>query len=171
MNLLLPLWFGFWRRFYGANKNPWFPSAENRIAGYSLPLAMATFLMFPLDDYAIYQAAYMAALCMAFWAGISMVKYAKYWEVKTAKDWLMMALNGLLLTAPMGIVLGVIQSSALVGLICGMSGILIAPGYWLGWKMPTLNKTFLNKGTEWGEVLGHILIGLVFAGVKSLCPQ
>jgi len=170
MNLLFPLWFGFWRRFYGANK-PWFPSSENRILGYSVPLAVATCFLFPIHGNLFSHIFYVILSIFAFWIGISLVHYAEYWNVKTKKDWLMMALNGLLLTAPMGIVLGVIQSSALAGLICGMSGILIAPGYWLGWKMPTLNKTFLNKGTEWGEVLGHILIGLVFAGVKSLCPQ
>lgn len=157
MSIIISIWFGFFRRFYGAEK-PGFPA--NRFLGYALPLAFATYFLYPAQ-YAIWlNIIYLLALCAAFFIGISLVKYSDYWFVASVKDWYMMAYNGLLITLPVGIILS--AYSFKTAIVCSLSGILIAPAYWLGWKLPTLNKNYLNKGTEWGEFLGHALIGIVF---------
>lgn len=154
---------GIIRRFYGAEK-PWFPSDLNRLFGYAVPLAIVSMFFAPLPGSIGWSAAIFGWLIVAHWGGISLVDYDKYWRVETPQDWRMMAWNGSLLMLPAGVVLLLASflpgnaPSAWHAILWVFSGILMAPGYWFGWRMPTLNKEYLNRGTEWGEILGHAFI-------------
>lgn len=167
MHWILALWFGFWRRFYGANK-PWFPAAENSTVGYALPMAAVTFLIFPFYALAHWQAVYFAALALAWWGGIRLTDYSSYWAMMNWTDAKGMMIEGVFITAPVGLVLailaGITQSWGMAGaaLACALSGALIAPGYWIGWRLPTVQNPWLMKGTPWGEFVSWALIGSVF---------
>lgn len=158
MHWILIPWFSFWRRFYGTDKGDF---KFNRILCWAIPLGASLFFKFPVDNL-FYQIGYGLLLMSAFYAGMSLVHYSPYWNMKTLKDWYMMAWNGLLLTAPVGLILLWDYPSA--GVFFGLCGAVALPvGYYLGWKLPTLNAKYLNRGTEWGEVLSGALMGLTAA--------
>lgn len=164
MSIFLIPWFAFWRRFYGAAKGD-FPL--NRVIGYAVPLALSVAIAFPVSYNPFYQIVYQLALVLAFWLGMSAVSYAEYWNMKTPKDWLMMGWNGFLLMLPVGVLL--LFKSITFGCVIGLCGAITLPiGYWLGWKMPTVNQKYLNKGTEWGEILSGVIIGLFFFAFSIL---
>ena len=173
MQFLAPLWFAFWRRFYGANK-PWFPSSLDRVMGYSVPLALGTVFLFPIHTIQFWWTdLYVVVLSAAWWAGISLTNASPYWKMMTAEDWLLMAANGFLVTFPVGAVVALVfflchPFNQWVPALVMLSGILTAPGYWLGWQLPTVSGNWLNRGTDWGELLGWFFIGSTFLRARTL---
>lgn len=166
MNFLLAPIFGIARRFYGAKK-PWFPSSLNRLVGYALPVALtAGWMIHPHHVRFLYDWIYLLVSLLAIWGGMGLTDYSSYWKVQSWSDWKGMMIEGIFVTAPVGLLITVVSWKSAI--LCALSGILIAPGYWLGWRMPTINTKFLNKGTEWGELLSWTLIGLTFALAGTL---
>jgi hypothetical protein len=130
---------------------------------YGFPLGTATYFAFPIEYGQWIQAAYFLSLILAWWVAICLMNYADYWHMKTKKDWLYMAFYGSVLALPADIIFLIVKGweMFIVVLLGGAAALPI--GYWLGWKTPTVNKQFLNQGTEWGEIYSGALLGLAIS--------
>lgn len=142
----------------------WLGTQGSRILFWAGPFGMLLFSIFPVYYSAPWQLAYLIGLVFSLWLGLVLAKYSKYWFMKSKQDYIMMGLNGIIITLPAGLLLAISSWCAVVFVF---SGVLMAPAYAIGWKLPAL-ASWLNKGTQWGELLTGLFIGLYASVLWSL---
>lgn len=132
---------------------------------WAVPVGVILFLRNQPNWEWYYQGLYGLGLILSLWLGLIITGWGKWFDLGTQEgdpmeDFVSLSMRGLLNTLFAGIL--IIPFSFLSGFLFVFSGAFMGVCYWLGYKVPTIDKRFLNQGTEIGEVIyGSLVLALV----------